>query len=472
MLLLFDVRRSSNSGVFSMNDDTARALRSIPSVTALLTDPRVAPAVATMSPEIRLGIVRNAQDGARLRILAGQYDAASRIVDHVLGEIDLLTRRSPVRVINGTGVIIQTNLGRAPVSRDAGDAMRDAAEGYVGLETDLRTGERGGRGSGIEAQMFALTGAERTLVVNNNAGAVFLMLAALCHGRDVLVSRGEAIEIGGGFRIPDVMRQSGVNLVEVGTTNRTYVSDYAASMSPNTAAFLKVHSSNFAMVGFTASPDLADLSAMARDYDVLSLEDAGSGCLVDTAPFGLAHEPTLKESIDCGVDVVCASGDKLLGGPQAGLILGRKDVIDVISRHPMARALRADKTCLAGVSATLAHYVRGDAIEKVPVWWSISRTATWLRERAGSWANQLGTAVDLMATDAVVGGGSLPGASLPSWGISLRSSLPADVLARHLRTGATSVVPRIIDDRVVIDARTVLPSEDAQLLAALRNVLS
>jgi L-seryl-tRNA(Ser) seleniumtransferase len=225
-------------------------------------------------------------------------------------------------------------------------------------------------------------------------------------------------------------------------------------------------------VGFTASPDLADLSAMARDYDVLSLEDAGSGCLVDTAPFGLAHEPTLKESIDCGVDVVCASGDKLLGGPQAGLILGRKDVIDVISRHPMARALRADKTCLAGVSATLAHYVRGDAIEQVPVWWSISRTTTWLRERAGSWANQLGTVADLMATSAVVGGGSLPGASLPSWGISLRSSLPADVLARHLRTGTTSVVPRITDDRVVIDARTVLPSEDAQLLAALRHVLS
>ncbi|HMM41379.1 MAG TPA: L-seryl-tRNA(Sec) selenium transferase, partial [Thermomicrobiales bacterium] len=240
--------------------------------------------------------------------------------------------------------------------------------------------------SEVDALMRVLTGAERTLVVNNNAAAVMLVLASLAAGRSVIVSRGEAVEIGGGFRIPDVLRQSGARLVEVGTTNRTYARDYAAAIDDDAAAILRVHASNFALVGFTARPELDELSALSRERGVVLIEDVGSGCLLDTRPFGLAHEPTLGESIAAGVDVVCASGDKLLGGPQAGLILGSADVVDRVARHPLARALRADKTCLAGLAATLRHYVRGEATEMVPVWWAISRPVEWLDRRARGWA--------------------------------------------------------------------------------------
>ncbi|MGH7130279.1 MAG: L-seryl-tRNA(Sec) selenium transferase, partial [Planctomycetaceae bacterium] len=265
---------------------------------------------------------------------------------------------------------------------------------------------------------------------------------------------------------------SGANLVEVGTTNRTYVDDYASAIDGETAALLRVHASNFAVVGFTARPAISELVALARDRGVLAIEDVGSGCLLDTATFGLDHEPTLAESVAAGLDIICASGDKLLGGPQAGLIVGKAETVDRIRRHPLARAVRADKTCLAGVEATLRHYLMGNAVEEIPVWWSISRRADWLQERANRWAEALGEKASVIRSVTVVGGGSLPGKTLPSCAVALESGERGpDALARRLRLGSPHIFPRIVDGRVTIDARTVLPRQDEHLLAALRHAL-
>jgi L-seryl-tRNA(Ser) seleniumtransferase len=449
------------------------ALRALPSVSALLADARVRTAAEGLLPELVSATLRRAQEAARTRILAGESECGD-VVDAATRELRLLRGDDARTLINGTGVIIQTNLGRAPVSVAAAEAMREAASNYLALETRRDSGVRGGRGADVSLLMRALTGAERTLVVNNNAAAVTLTLAALAHDREVVVSRGEAVEIGGGFRVPDVLRQSGARLVEVGTTNRTYLADYAHATGDETAAYLRVHASNFAVIGFTATPDLGELARLAHERGVLALEDVGSGCLLDTAPYGLAHEPTLGESIASDVDVVCASGDKLLGGPQAGLIMGRADIVERIATHPLARAVRADKTCLAGLAATLRHYARGEAGECVPVWWSITRELEWLRARAQLWRDALPQGVvGIIETQAVVGGGSLPGKTLPSYALTFANSpIPPHELARLLRTGAQPVVPRVIDDRVTIDARTVLPDQDTALIGALRAALA
>jgi L-seryl-tRNA(Ser) seleniumtransferase len=456
-----------------MSDQANAALRSLPSVTHVLDDERVKRAGRSLLPVVVTGVARRAQDAARRRIQCGELAAADEVVDAVVAELCILAGERSSRVVNGTGVIVQTNLGRAPVSDETAAAIATAAANYLALETDLYSGERGGRGSEVDALMRALTGAERTLVVNNNASAVLLTLAATCAGRRVLVSRGEAVEIGGGFRIPDVLRQSGAELVEVGTTNRTYIRDYDLAIQEETAAVLRVHASNFAIVGFVARPELGELAALARSRGLLALEDVGSGCLLDTAAFGLSHEPTLSESIRVGVDVVCASGDKLLGGPQAGLILGRKDIVDRISRHPLARAVRADKTALAGIAATLRHYARGDAIERIPVWWSISRDAEWLKQRASAWLDAIDGRGQVITSDAVVGGGSLPGMTLPSFALALDATDgDASGLATRLRTGQPAIVPHVADGKVLVDARTVLPDQDDELVAAVRRAIA
>lgn len=456
-----------------MDPNTASALRAIPSIDAILANTVVAPLAERVSTRTAIETARSAQARARAAILSGEPLTAADVSAMVGAELRALLNPPYPEIINATGVIIQTNLGRAPVSAPAGMAMERAASNFIALETELETGERGGRGNDIRRLFTALTGAEDALVVNNNAAAVMLALSATSAGGEVIVSRGEAVEIGGGFRIPDVLRQSGATLVEVGTTNRTYARDYAAALTGTTTAILRVHASNFAMSGFVSRPSVRELTEIAEQHGVLMIEDVGSGTLLDTAQYGLSHEPTLQESIAAGVDLVCASGDKLLGGPQAGIILGRAGAVDRLRRHPLARALRADKTALAGLGATLQHYLVGEAEEHVPVWWMISRSVEWLRDRCDSWSKVLASdRVTVVGSEAVVGGGSLPGMTLPSVALSVATSDGSvSRLAREMRLGDPHVFPRIEHDRVLIDARTVLANQDDALLRALTSVL-
>lgn len=367
------------------------------------------------------------------------------------------------RVINGTGVVLHTNLGRAPLDAAVAAAVAEIAQGYSNLELDLARGERGERLQGVEEPLRALSGAEAALAVNNNAAATLLMLTALAAGREVVVSRGELVEIGGAFRVPEVISAGGARLVEVGTTNRTRVADYARAIGPDTAALLKVHPSNFRITGFTGSADRAELAALARERGVLYLEDLGSGALVP----GLG-EPTVAEVVAAGADVVCFSGDKLLGGPQAGLVVGRGASVARMRRHPLYRALRLDRLVLAALEATLRGYVAGERPLAVRL---LERPAAELRATAEAWAAELGrrgVAVTTAPDASVAGAGSRPGEALPTTVLVI--AVPdADDAARRLRLGAPPVMVRVRDGAVRVDPRAVLPEEAAALLDALAS---
>jgi L-seryl-tRNA(Ser) seleniumtransferase len=354
--------------------------------------------------------------------------------------------------------------------------MSAAASHPVALEIDPASSARGGRMREIAALVRLLTGAEETLVVNNNAAAILLVLSALANGRSVIVSRGEAVEIGGGFRIPDVLRQSGARLVEVGTTNRTYPRDYESAIDDTTAVLLKVHPSNFQISGFAASTSVAELAEIARRTKVPIVEDLGSGALLDTTQFSLDNEPTIGDSLANGAAVTTASGDKLLGGPQAGIIAGRADLVEIVARHPLARAVRADKTCLAGIAATLRHYVRGDAVSAIPIWQMISASAESLHERGTEIRARLrlaGVMASIMETMSTIGGGSLPGQRQETVAIALESdSTPVDELASRLRTAKPGVYGRIENGQLLLDLRTVLPEQDDALIDAVATALS
>ena len=411
--------------------------------------------------------------------------ARTQLRDGALATDDLLTtlaERVRVRVadalrpslrpvLNASGVIIQTNLGRAPLSSAALAAMARVGGGYSNLEYDLERGGRGGRGVHLEGLLTRLTGAEAALAVNNNAAAVYLALLALAPGREVIVSRGQAVEIGGGFRIPDVLRQSGATLVEVGTTNRTYAHDYAAAITERTALLMRVHSSNFRLVGFVHETPLDEMAAVGRAHGVPVLDDLGSGTLLPTAPYGLAPEPTVQASVASGADLITFSGDKLLGGPQAGLIVGRRDLIEQLRRHPLARALRVDKTTIAGLEATLRAYLSGTALDELPVWRMISAPLAGLQARAEALAAQLraaGLAAEVAPCRSAVGGGSLPGETLPSVAVAIKPGPDgADALAARLRAGSPAVVARIAEGRLLLDLRTVFVEQDELLLRQL-----
>jgi L-seryl-tRNA(Ser) seleniumtransferase len=380
-------------------------------------------------------------------------------------------------VINATGVIIHTNLGRAPLSDEALAAMAAVGRGYSNLEFDLEEGERGSRFVHLEALLCRLTGAEAAIAVNNNASALLLALSALAQGREVIISRGQLVEIGGGFRIPDVMRQSGVRLVEVGTTNRTYLRDYEEAIGEQTTAIMRVHASNFRLTGFTHSVPLAELAALAHQRSLFLFDDLGSGCLLDTRPFGLPAEPTPQENLAAGADLVLFSGDKLLGGPQAGVVLGRQDLVSMLRRHPMARAVRLDKTSIAGLAATLLHYLRGEALSKVPVWRMIAAPLADLERRAHRWARacrRAGLPARVVEGRSMVGGGSLPEESLPTHLLALGgdSSLDVEALARRLRTGDPPLLGRIEQDTLLLDPRTVDPRQDRILVKALHSAVA
>jgi L-seryl-tRNA(Ser) seleniumtransferase len=376
-------------------------------------------------------------------------------------------------VINATGVILHTNLGRAPLSTAALAAMEAVARGYSTLEYDLQAGERGQRSAHVEEALTRLTGAEAALVVNNNAAAVLLALTALAQDRAVLIARSQLVEIGGGFRVPDVLKQSGAQLVEVGTTNRTHLRDYADALDERVALVLRAHHSNFKIIGFTSEPSLAELCGLGRPV----VDDLGSGALLDTAAYGLAHEPTVQESLAAGAGLVAFSGDKLLGGPQAGLIVGKRDLVERLRRHPLARAVRADKLCLAALHATLWHYARDEAPREVPVWRMLSTPLDALAARAQAWAAHLAEAapasrlgMSVVRGESTIGGGSLPGETLPTWLLALAGPAP-NALAARLRAQPRPVVARVAEDRVLLDPRTVAAAEEDDLLESVRAVL-
>ena len=449
--------------------------RAIPSVDAVLQV--LAGEEWPLDPALTTAIVADCLDVARRRIAAGAPLTRDEIMQSVRDRLAKLLAPRLTRVLNGTGIIIHTNLGRSPVSATAARAMAEAAASAVPLEIEPDSNERGGRLCEISDLLRVLAGAEATLVVNNNAAAVLLVLAALAPGREVIVSRGEAVEIGDGFRIPDVLARSGATLVEVGTTNRTYTRDYLAAIGPETAAILKVHPSNFRMTGFTATPAIEDLVAAGADAGIPVIEDLGSGALLDTARFGLTHEPIMRERLDAGVAVVMASGDKLLGGPQAGIIAGKQDLVELITSHPLARAVRADKTTLAGLAATLRHYLRGEAADQIPVWRMVAADCDGLGLRAGAVAQALAgvpLTIAVNETRASVGGGSLPGEDLPSVGLRITLSgggMAPDDLARALRTHRpTALYARVHDGAVIVDLRTIVPEDDADLITVLTEV--
>jgi L-seryl-tRNA(Ser) seleniumtransferase len=374
-------------------------------------------------------------------------------------------------VINATGVVIHTNLGRAPLGEAALRRVADVGGGYTNLEYDVSKGARGSRAVHAEALLTQLTGAEAAAVVNNNAGATLLMLAALAAGREVLISRGELVEIGGGFRVPDVMAQSGAILREVGTTNRTRAGDYAAALNERTALILRVHPSNFRIEGFTERPTLESLVDLGRRFDVPVVEDLGSGALLPV----VQHEPLAGDSLRAGVDVVCFSGDKLLGGPQAGILIGRRDLIERIRRHPLMRALRVDKLTYAALEATLIEYLAGRAADTIPVVRMLTTGMGDIERRARALADAFDAAGWQSAVIdgfSAVGGGSAPGVELPTKLVALaRAGLSADRIDAYLRNATPPVIGRIENDRVVLDLRTVAAEEDALIARAARAEL-
>lgn len=469
--------------------------RDIPSIDQLRQRAGVRALEAQFGADATVDALRDAADAMRRAMSAATPDDAAR--DTVAERLEAvaathlatLFRPSLQPVINATGVIIHTNLGRAPLSRTAIDRVVDIATGYSTLEYDLANGSRGRRDTHAEALLCRLTGAEAAVVVNNNAAATMIVLAALAAGREVIVSRGELVEIGGGFRVPDVMAQSGAILREVGTTNKTRVSDYAASVNERTALILRVHPSNFRIEGFTARPPLEDLVAVGKKLNIPVAEDLGSGLLgsgfstvargeprsrAKLAGFELA-EPTVRASVEAGVQVCCFSGDKLLGGPQAGIIVGRRALIDRIRTHPLMRALRVDKMTYAALEATLTEYAAGRAAATVPVQRMLTATAGEIRARAAAIAEQIGVRsgwrLEIIDGASAIGGGSAPGLELPTQLLAIhQDGVTADALEQRFRAATPPVIARIERDRLVIDLRTVLPEQDAALAAVITRI--
>jgi L-seryl-tRNA(Ser) seleniumtransferase len=445
--------------------------RDLPSVDRLLLDERLRRLLEREPRALVVQATRETLDDARAGLRDGGWPHALDELPALVEERVRRATRPRLRpLINATGVVIHTNLGRAPLSDEALAAATAAGLGYSNLEYDLAAGARGSRHELVTHLLRRLTGAEDALVVNNNAAALLLILSALAVGREVVISRGQLVEIGGGFRVPDVMRQSGATLVEVGTTNRTYVADYEAALGERTALLLRVHASNFRVVGFTHAATLDELVALGARVGLPVVDDLGSGALLDTARFGLAHEPMAQESLAAGAELVAFSGDKLLGGPQAGVIVGRAAAVARLKKHPLVRAVRPDKLTLAALGATLAHYVRGEAEQRIPVWRMLATPVEALEARARALAGELAGA-RVVETRSTVGGGSLPGETQPSRALALDAA-DAERLARALRQAETPVIGRIEHERLLLDLRTVLPEQDGPLLSALAPALS
>lgn len=447
-------------------------LRGLPSVEKLLQTQLAAELIASHGRPLTLQAIRSAMDEVRRRVSkSSEATLPDReiLLTQAASLLQLWTAPTLLPVINASGVILHTNLGRAPLSNAAIQSMEAVSRGYSNLEFNLETGKRGSRLIHAETLLQRLTGAEAAVVVNNNAAAVLLILSALANKKRVIVSRSQLVEIGGGFRIPDVMRQSGAKLVEVGATNRVHLSDYEEALSVPTALVMHAHHSNFKMIGFTKEPERKEIADLAHKFGVIFADDLGSGTLLATERYGLAHEPTVQESLAAGADLVCFSGDKLLGGPQAGILLGKADLLVRIKKHPLARAVRADKLCLAALTATLLHYIKDEAEHEIPIWRMISASPKQVKARAEYWAAELGQG-EVLASESTVGGGSLPGESLPTWVLALTVKSSEKFLEK-LRQEQPPVIARTENDRILLDPRTVLPEQEEALLVNLANDL-
>ncbi len=460
-------------------------LRRIPKVDRLLTEPAVLALIEAHGRTLVLDVVRGALEELRSRARLGALplngaageEFLAAALDAVTSRLATTTRPSLRRQINATGVVLHTGLGRAVLSEAARAAVAEVCSGHSLLELDAESGERGSRHSHIAPLLKRLTGAEDGIAVNNNAAAVFLAVSALAMGRDVVISRGQLVEIGGSFRIPDVIRSAGARLVEVGATNKTRISDYAAAITPETALILRVHPSNFKIVGFTEEPALAELVSLCASRGIPVLDDLGSGALVPLGDAGLSDEPTVQDSVCAGADVITFSGDKLLGGPQAGLVIGKSALIARLKSHPLMRVVRLDKMTLAALEATLREYLAPDrALEHIPTLRALTEPLATIRLRADRLAGLLSSMplqVSLVEGESQVGGGSLPGEELPTWIVQVESDrASASELARTLRVGDPGVWVRVHRERLCLDVRTVTDAELTELAEAMRRALA
>ena len=450
--------------------------RCLPSVDRLISEDRIRPLEDNYPRALLVELIRQHLQQERVSIAAGNpCPSIDDLIQSICAQVSSLENPSLRPVINAAGVVLHTNLGRAPLSKEATIAMDAIARGYCNLEFDIDSGRRGSRNAHIEQVLCQLTGAEAALVVNNNASAVLLALSALAKRKEVIVSRSQAVEIGGGFRIPDVMRQSGAKLIEVGTTNCTYIADYEEAISPRTAALMRVHSSNFKLMGFTHFVSLEELVKLGNQHELPVFDDLGSGCLLDTTRFGLDAEPMMQQSVGIGAGLVFSSGDKLVGGPQAGIIVGKKQLVDRLKKHPLARAVRIDKIRLAGLITTLTHYLKDEAISKVPVWRMISAPLEEIDRRAGLWAQSLGGLARVIEGETMVGGGSLPGGTLPTRLVAIggedkkRHQSIAIAFSQRLGWQEVPVLGRISGNVLLLDPRSVLPEEDGIVVKALQD---
>jgi L-seryl-tRNA(Ser) seleniumtransferase len=455
-------------------------LRQLPKVDTLLERDDISALCETIPRSVVVEAVREAVDEVRSSILGGQQADPSpdAVAVHAIARAREKAQRSLRRVINATGIVVHTNLGRSPLAASAMDAVAEVAAGYSTLEYDVASGERGSRHVHVEELICKLTGAEAAMAVNNNAAAVMLALAGLARGKEAIVSRGQLVEIGGSFRVPDVMAESGATMVEVGTTNKTHLRDYENAITDRTGLLLKVHTSNYRVVGFTQEVELADLVELGARRGVAVMEDQGSGVLVDLRQWGLPYEPAVGESVATGADVVTCSGDKLLGGPQAGILAGRSHVIAALKKHPLARAVRLDKMTLAALETTLRLYLDTErAVREIPTLRMLSATQAEMAERAARLAEEIsraggdaytaGTAEDVSRA----GGGALPMADIPTVVVTIA---PRDIgvveLERKLRLGDPHVIARIQEDRLLLDPRTLMAADERDIVDALSRL--
>ncbi len=451
--------------------------RSIPKVDVLLENQAIQEMIERYSRDSVMEAIRAEMD--KLRAFIGGCDDEEKaqeqillLVSHIGDAVEKMHTPNMKKVINGTGTILHTNLGRAPISREHMKKAFDIVTGYSNLEYNLEAGRRGERYSHFEKLLCKITGAEAAMAVNNNASSVLLILSSLAKGGEVIVSRGELIEIGGKFRIPDVMTQSGATLVEVGTTNKTHASDYEENITEETKALLKVHTSNYKIVGFTESVGIDELMPIAKEHDIPVIEDLGSGVLIDLSKYGLTYEPTVQESVAKGADVVCFSGDKLFGGPQAGIIVGKKKYIDMMKKNQLTRALRIDKFTAAALELVLQEYLSEEqAVQHIPVLRMITEPLDEVARRARSLARTIRSTdipakVDVVSCESQIGGGSLPMERIPSMAVAIRPKYESvSALEEQMRHLTVPMIPRTVNDTIMLDVRTI-ETEDFKLIAA------